>query len=142
VDFSPDTLESRAFRLTILASSLKVLNDISDKDQREMERLMNEQVLESTKYPGIIYDAPSVKVTLLGDGLYSAVMNGTLNLHGVTRTLPITARIALFGDMLRASGDFILLQSDYQIKPVSVAGGALKLKDELKFSFEFVARKA
>jgi polyisoprenoid-binding protein YceI len=142
VDFSPDTLESRAFRLTILASSLKVLNDISDKDQREMERLMNEQVLESTKYPGIIYDAPSVKVTSLGGALYSAVMNGTLNLHGVTRTLPITARIALFGDMLRASGDFILLQSDYQIKPVSVAGGALKLKDELKFSFEFVARKA
>jgi hypothetical protein len=28
----------------------------------------------------------------------------------------------------------------YQIKPVVVAGGALKLKDELKFSFEMVAR--
>jgi polyisoprenoid-binding protein YceI len=142
VDFSPDTLQSRAFRLTVPASSLKVLNDISDKDQREMERLMNEQVLEPTKYPGITYDAPSVKVTRLAGALYSAGMSGTLNLHGVTRTLPITARIALFGDMLRASGDFILLQSDYQIKPVSVAGGALKLKDELKFSFELVARKA
>jgi hypothetical protein len=43
--------------------------------------------------------------------------------------------------MLRASGDFILRQADYQIKLVSVAGGALKLKDELKFSFEIVARK-
>jgi hypothetical protein len=42
--------------------------------------------------------------------------------------------------MLRASGDFILKQSDYGIKPVIVAGGALKLKDELKFSFEMVAR--
>ena len=28
------------------------------------------------------------------------------------------------GEMLRASGDFTLKQSDYQIKPVSVAGGA------------------
>jgi hypothetical protein len=27
------------------------------------------------------------------------------------------------------------------IKPVSFAGGALKLKDELKFSFEMVVRK-
>ena len=45
------------------------------------------------------------------------------------------------GEMLRASGDFTLKQSDYQIKPVSVAGGALKMKDELKFSFEMVARK-
>jgi hypothetical protein len=42
--------------------------------------------------------------------------------------------------MLRASGDFILRQPDYQIKPVSVAGGALKLKDELNFSFEILAR--
>jgi hypothetical protein len=43
--------------------------------------------------------------------------------------------------MLRASGEFLLSQSSYGIKPVSVAGGALKLKDELKFSFEIVARK-
>jgi hypothetical protein len=43
--------------------------------------------------------------------------------------------------MLRASGEFTLSQSVYNIKPVSVAGGALKIKDELKFSFEIVARK-
>jgi hypothetical protein len=43
--------------------------------------------------------------------------------------------------MLRASGDFSLSQSDYAIKPVSVAGGALKVKDELKFDFEIVARR-
>jgi hypothetical protein len=43
------------------------------------------------------------------------------------------------GTFLRASGDFSLNQTDYGIKLVSVAGGALKLKDELKFSFEIVA---
>ena len=43
--------------------------------------------------------------------------------------------------MLRASGDFILKQSDYRIKPISVAGGALKLKDELKFAFDIIARR-
>jgi hypothetical protein len=43
--------------------------------------------------------------------------------------------------MLRASSDFTLNQTDYNIKLVSVAGGTLKLKDELKFSFEIVARK-
>ena len=53
----------------------------------------------------------------------------------------IAVRVALFGSMLRASGDFSLDQTDYNIKLVSVAGGALKLKDELKFSFEIVARK-
>ncbi len=67
--------------------------------------------------------------------------NGDLTLHGVTRSQPIAARVALLGSMLRASGDFTLSQSDYNIKLVSVAGGALKLKDELKFSFEIVARR-
>ncbi|MGA8728989.1 MAG: YceI family protein, partial [Terracidiphilus sp.] len=72
---------------------------------------------------------------------FSASLNGTLNLHGVSRNLSIPARVALLGDMFRASGDFTLSQSDFGIKPVSVAGGALKLKDELKVSFEIVARK-
>ena len=45
------------------------------------------------------------------------------------------------GTMLRISGEFPIRQSDYGIKPVSFAGGALKLKDELKFSFELVARR-
>ena len=38
-------------------------------------------------------------------------------------------------------GPFTLRQSDFRIKPVSVAGGTLKLKDELKFAFDVVARK-
>ena len=46
------------------------------------------------------------------------------------------------GDMLRANGEFTSAQSNYGIKPVSVAGGTLKLKDELKFCFDIVARKA
>jgi polyisoprenoid-binding protein YceI len=73
--------------------------------------------------------------------LFSASINGDLTMHGVTRKQPIAARGAMFGSMLRASGDFTLDQTDYNIKLVSVAGGALKLKDELKFSFEIVARK-
>ena len=38
----------------------------------------------------------------------------------------------MLGNMLRASGEFSLNQTDFGIKLVSVAGGALKLKDELK----------
>jgi hypothetical protein len=43
--------------------------------------------------------------------------------------------------MLRISGGFPLRQSDYGIQPFSFVGGALRLKDEIKFSFELVARK-
>jgi len=118
-----------------------VQDDISNKDRREIERLMNQEVLETAKFPEIRYEAPAISVTKMSDMLYSATLNGSLTFHGVTRNQSISARVALFGSMLRASGDFSLNQTDYDIKLVSVAGGALKLKDELKFSFEIVARR-
>jgi polyisoprenoid-binding protein YceI len=139
--FDPDKLEAGSFRLVIKTASLNVQDDISSKDIREIERLMNQEILETAKFPEIVYDAPSISVTKMADSLCSATLNGNLTLHGVTRSQPIAVRVALFGSMLRASGDFALDQTDYNIKLVSFAGGALKLKDELKFSFEVVARK-
>lgn len=141
VDFSAEAAKAGAFRLTMKSNSLGVLDDISDKDRREIEKMMNEQVLESSKYPDILYEAPTVTIARIDGSLYSATLAGALSFHGVTRNQPITARIAVFDEMIRASGEFSLNQSDYGIKPISVAGGALKVKDELKFSFEMVARK-
>jgi polyisoprenoid-binding protein YceI len=106
-----------------------------------MDRMMKEEVLEVSKYPEITYEAEEVSVTRMDLALYSATLNGSLSFHGVTRTLPVKVRIAALGEVLRASGTFTLRQSDYEVKPVSIAGGALKLKDELKFSFDIVARK-
>jgi polyisoprenoid-binding protein YceI len=139
--FDPDKLEAASFRIVIKSASLSVQDDISSKDLREMERLMNQEVLETEKFPEILYEASAITVTKMADMLYSATLNGNLTMHGVTRSQPIVTRVALLGSMLRASGDFSLNQTDYNIKFVSVAGGALKLKDELTFSFEIVARK-
>jgi polyisoprenoid-binding protein YceI len=141
VSFSPEPAQASDFFLIIQMTSLAVEDDISSKDRREIESLMQTQVLEIAKYPEAKYEAPVVTINKLGDSLYTAALDGKLSFHGVMRSLPVTARIALFGEMLRASGEFTLKQSDYQIKPISVAGGALKLKDELKFWFEMVARK-
>jgi polyisoprenoid-binding protein YceI len=139
--FDPEQIKASDFQLSIKSSSLSVQDDISDKDRREMERLMNEQVLEVSQFPLIRYEAPGISVTKMGDTLFSAKLDGRLTFHGVSRNESVTARVALTGLMFRASGEFSLSQSNYGIKPVSVAGGALKLKDELKFSFEIVARR-
>jgi hypothetical protein len=44
-------------------------------------------------------------------------------------------------DRLRAYGEFSVKQSDFKIRVVSVAGGTLKLKDELKLTFDIIAKK-
>ena len=51
------------------------------------------------------------------------------------------ADVYLNGDTFRAFGSFSVLQTSYGIKLVSVAGGVLKVKDELKCSFDIAARR-
>jgi len=139
--FEPDRLKASHFKLAIKSSSLSVIDDISDKDRREIEDIMRRDVLETAKYPEISYQAAEISVESLEGTLYSVVLHGALDLHGVAGSVLIKAKIAVMGDMLRASGEFPIFQSDFNIKPVSVAGGAIKIKDELKCAFEIVARK-
>jgi polyisoprenoid-binding protein YceI len=137
--FQPDTLESTSLRVVVQAAALEVSGDVSDKDRREIERALQDRVLESTAYPEIVFQSSSVKVNLAGPGQYRIEVLGQLSLHGVTREHSVSARVTVGPDRLRASGEFSLHQTDYGIELVSVAGGALKVKDELKCSFDILA---
>ncbi len=114
--WDPAEPKQAALHLRIRAASLWVQNDISDKDRREMERIMREEILETDKYPEIIFDSTSASATPNG----RVEIDGSLTLHGVTRRERLTAQLAVTGDMLRAFGDFIIRQSDYRIKLASV----------------------
>ncbi len=133
----PATPEQASLTLKIRAASLTVENDASDKDRREMQRVMLEDVLEAAAWPEIAY--VSTRATQLENN--HVQIDGNLTLHGVTRPQRIVAHLALTGDLLRVFGEFTVRQTDYRIKLASVAGGALKLKDELKFTFDIVARR-
>ena len=127
--------------LRVRADSLEVTDDIPSKDRREMERTMHEDVLQSAKYPEIVYETTRASLNELSEGRWQVNLVGNLTLRGITRGQNIAMQVSKTADMLRAGGEFTLLQSSYGIKPVSVAGGTLKLKDELKFTFDIVARK-
>jgi polyisoprenoid-binding protein YceI len=142
VQFAPDSLQNSTLRLVIPAASLTVTGDISGKDREEIRRRMHEEVLEADGFEEIIYECEqNISAQKLSEGHYAVALKGELTLHGVTRTEPISARVTMTGEMLRAVGDFSIRQNDYEIRPVSAAGGTVKLKDELKFSFDIVARK-
>lgn len=136
-----EDLQRSTLHMTIDASSLQVTGDMKEKDRREIERIMHEEVLQSGRYPEIAYDCSRISGSKIGEGQYWIALSGMLTLHGVTHALAISTRAAVNGDVLKASGNASLLQSDYDIELVSVAGGALKVKDEVKFSFDIVARR-
>ena len=140
---APDTLEAAKLSVKVNADSLAVTDDVKEKDRLEIEQMMREQVLETRRFPEVVFESTSITASRLSGGRYRVRVIGDLTLHGVTgRNLWIQAEVTPSEEGLRAQGEFTLRQTDYQIKPVSVAGGTLKVRNELKFSFDVVAQKA
>jgi polyisoprenoid-binding protein YceI len=135
----PGTLQQASVLMLVQSDSLAVIGKVSDKDRLEIERMMREDVLEIARYPEIVFMSTSVSASPAAGGEFRARIAGSLSLHGVTREHRIDARVTVNGGTLRARGEFGLRQSDYNIKPVSVMGGTLKVKDDLKFSFDIHA---
>jgi polyisoprenoid-binding protein YceI len=142
IRFAPQALEVKELRLSIATASLSVQNDMSDKDRREIERVMREDVLETDRYPAIAFEGSKVTVERPSSGPLRAEVDGDLTVHGITRPHRMPVQVFLVGDTLRAQGEFEIRQTDFGITLVSVAGGVLKIKDELQCSFDLLARKA
>jgi polyisoprenoid-binding protein YceI len=141
IDCVPGQIEESHFVVRIQARSLVASDDMNEKDRAEIHSRMYKDVLETDKFPEIAYESTSIVSQPVLEGHYRVQVTGNLSLHGVVRTQQITAQVAFAGDRLRASGDFTLLQSHYNIRLYTVALGALKVKDELKFIFDIVANK-
>lgn len=141
IRFSPDHVDEAWLRLRIRAESLEVADEMSNKDRREIERQMRAEVLDTARYPEIVFESINIAVEEVMSSQYRAWITGKLSLHGVTRQCEIAAHVIAGEDALRANGEFTLRQSLFNIKPVSAAGGTIKLKDELKFGFDIVSSK-
>lgn len=141
IHLAQDSLAGANLHLNINAASLAIEGQINDKDRREMERTMNAEVLEVSRFPDIAYDCSSVSGNKTGPAQYEITLNGQLTLHGITRALPVNARVSIAGAILRASGQCILRQTDYGIKLVSAMAGTLRIKDDLKLTFDLAARR-
>jgi len=139
--FVPGTFENAGLRLVINANSLSVTN-VKEKDRQEIERTMHAEVLETSRYSEIVFESQNISLSRIGEGRYRARAIGDLTLHGVTqKNLWVNGEVTASGSgELRAKGQCAIKQTDYKIKLVSVAGGTLKVKNEVKCSFDIVAR--
>lgn len=136
---SATRLENAHLHLRIPADSLEVIDDVSESDREEINRRIRDEVLETDGFPEIVYETS--KVTGSGNGnRYWLALNGELTLRGIPRAMPVSARVIVNGNSLRATGDFQVRQSDFGIPPVTAAAGTIRLKDEVKCTFDILAR--
>jgi polyisoprenoid-binding protein YceI len=138
----PDTLKGASLRLAIKAESLELIDDMSAKDRQEIERMMREDVLEINKHPEIVFESSDISGDQTAAGQYKVRIAGDLSMHGVARKCSFAAQVWASGAMMRSHGETAIKQTDFNIKLVSAAGGTIKVKDELKLSFDILANKS
>lgn len=127
-------------RLRVQADSLEVIEEMSGKDREEIHRRMREEVFDVESFPEIVYQCCKVTASGVGDR-YWVGLQGELTMRGITRSVPVSAKVSLNGNSLRASGEFTLRQSDFKIPLVTAAAGTIRVKDEVKCTFDIVARR-
>jgi len=139
--FIPDTLRDASIRVRIKAASLELMDEVSEYDRGEIDRVMFNEVLEASRFPEIVYTSTQIAATRLSENLYATTIAGKLTLHGVTNELDFSAQVVIGDDTLRGYGSFPVKQSKYDIAIASIAGGTLKMRDELKIAFFIIAKK-
>ena len=129
-----ETANLPSVELQVDARQLQALDpDLSDKDRAEVQRTMlGPTVLDTGRFPEIRFR--SLTVEKAGEGKWR--VHGDLTVHGETR--PVLAEVN--GGSGHYRGSATVRQTDFGIKPVSVGGGTIKVKDEVRVEFEIFGR--
>lgn len=100
------------------------------------KNMLRKEVLDAESYPRV-----EVKSAAVSGSLESPQITARITIKGVSHEVVVPTTIALDGSRLAASGEFEILQTDFGIKPFSIALGALEVKDRLVVRFKLVAEK-
>jgi polyisoprenoid-binding protein YceI len=100
---------------------------VDSQTEATIQKDMETMTLETTRYPEISFRSSRAEKT--ADGWK---VDGVLSLHGVTK--PISLAVKKNGDAY--TGHVTLKQTDFGIKPISVGGGTIKVKNEIDIDFQ------
>ncbi len=124
----------RSVELTVDARQMRVMDqDVSAKDRAEIqETMLGPKVLDTGQFPEIRFRSTTVEPA--GSGRW--LVSGDLTLHGQTRPV----RLAVQPQNGHYHGSVELKQRDFGIEPITVGGGAVKVKNELRVEFDIVGK--
>jgi polyisoprenoid-binding protein YceI len=135
-------LSASRVALAFEAAALKVLpgGEPPGDPPKVEEAMRGPKVLDATRFPSIRFKSERVSGRDAGGGVYDLELAGELALHGVTRAITLPVHVEVAGDVLTASGKAVLRHDQFGMQPVSVAGGSVKVKNEIAIEYHIVAR--
>jgi len=121
---------SAAVEVSVRAADLRVTDPKLAADRRAevQAKMLSADVLDVEKFPDITFASTSIEAA----GADRWNVAGRLTLHGRSRDIKFAVTRA--GNIYR--GEALIRQQDFGIEPVRVAGGTVKVKDEVKVAFE------
>jgi polyisoprenoid-binding protein YceI len=143
VRLSPARLEDSSVSLNVESASLVVLDDpgVPEKDRKQVQETMQgAEVLNVKAFPKILFHSTGLShPAKTGEDF---TLTGKLNLHGAEKEIAFPVHIHRENNLLRATGAVTVSQTDFGIKPVKVALGAVRVKDQIKVKFNLVTERA
>lgn len=101
----------------------------SDKDGTR-KNMLRPEVLDGERYPEV-----KLRSAHVGGTLQAPQVTASITIKDATRDVEVPVKIEIDGAKLNASGEFDVLQTQFGIKPFSVALGALEVQDRLHIKF-------
>jgi len=80
----------------------------ADTGHEARDRKMHEEVLESARYPEIVYTVSAAKADFATDGTGTVTLQGILAIHGADHPCTVTGRVRRKGDDVVAEGDLVI----------------------------------
>ena len=115
------TVDPRGIEIVEARGGVKSL---SDKDRRDIDKNINDKVLETNKHSELKFETTSVSGS--EPNLKAA---GNMTIKGTTR--PVNLDLTVDGTTVTAKTT--ISQKDFGIKPFSAMMGAIKLRDDVDF---------
>ena len=139
---TPDKINPASLQLTVRADSMVETSDAFTEVQKQIiNRELREIVLEPEKYPEIVFRSSEVSGKIISANQYDLKIKGDLTLHGITRRIEIPAKLTLSGNSLRATGEFSIDRSDFNVKATSAFHGLVRVRRKVKFEFDIVGHR-
>ena len=125
-------VDAKRVEVRVNAGELRVKDaKASAEDRAKIQKTMlGPEVLDSRRYPEILFRSTAVE----GSGPDSWTVRGNLTLREQTQAVAVKVR-EKGGHYV---GDAVVKQTDFGIKPVRIAGGTVRVKDEVQIQFDIL----
>jgi len=143
VIYNPADWQRSTVSLRFDASALKVTGkgDPPSDIPKVQQAMLSAEVLDVKRFPDVTFASRRVSATRAATGAIDLLIEGDMTVHGQTRPMSVRVNAAIDPDGLTVRGGFPLKQTDFGIEPVTVAGGTVRVKDEVQVQFVLKARR-